>query len=83
MKQLPLSETLKNPCHAGQWWHMPLIPALGRQSEFQDRQGYTEKPWKPCQKKKKIHAKHGVINIKGNRSASLLVKNHSWNFIRQ
>jgi hypothetical protein len=41
----------------GQWWHMPLIPALGRQrqvdfwvqgqsglqSEFQDSQGYTEK----------------------------------------
>jgi hypothetical protein len=40
------------------WWHMPLIPALGRQrqvdfwvqgqpglqSEFQDSQGYTEKP---------------------------------------
>jgi hypothetical protein len=43
---------------AGQWWHTPLIPALGRQrhvdlwvwgqpglqSEFQDSQGYTEKP---------------------------------------
>jgi hypothetical protein len=42
----------------GQWWHTPLIPALGRQrqgdfevpgqshlqSEFQDSQGYTEKP---------------------------------------
>jgi hypothetical protein len=40
------------------WWHMPLIPALGRQrqvgfwvrgqpglqNEFQDSQGYTEKP---------------------------------------
>jgi hypothetical protein len=40
------------------WWHTPLIPALGRQrqvdfwvpdqpglqSEFQDSQGYTEKP---------------------------------------
>jgi hypothetical protein len=23
---------------------MPLIPTLGRQSEFQDGQGYTEKP---------------------------------------
>ena len=47
-------------CIAGQWWCMPLIPALGRQrqrqadfrvqgqpglqSEFQDNQGYTEKP---------------------------------------
>jgi hypothetical protein len=43
---------------AGQWWRTPLIPALGRQrladfwvwgqpglqSEFQDSQGYTEKP---------------------------------------
>ena len=46
------------------WWHKPLIPALrrqrqadfwvwgqpGLQSEFQDSQGYTEKP---CLKKKK------------------------------
>ena len=45
------------------WWRMPLIPALGRQkqadfwvqgqpglqSEFQDSQGYTEKP---CLKEK-------------------------------
>jgi hypothetical protein len=43
---------------AGQWWRTVLIPALGRQrqvdfwvrgqpdlqSEFQDSQGYTEKP---------------------------------------
>ena len=40
----------------GQWWHTPLVPALGtwkveasrslpsQQSEFQDSQGYTEKP---------------------------------------
>jgi hypothetical protein len=44
---------------ARKWWCMPLIPALGRQrqvdfwvrgqpglqSEFQDSQGYKEKPW--------------------------------------
>jgi hypothetical protein len=51
------------------WWHTPLIPALGRQrqvdfwvqgqpglkSEFQDSQGYTEKPCleKPNQTKPK------------------------------
>jgi hypothetical protein len=50
---------------AGWWWCMPLIPALGRQrqadfwvlgqpglqSEFQDSQGYKEKP---CLKKTKL-----------------------------
>jgi hypothetical protein len=49
-----------------QWWHTPLIPALGRQSqadfwvwgqpglqsEFQDSQVYTEKP---CLEKPKIN----------------------------
>jgi hypothetical protein len=56
--------------HSGRaWWLIPLIPALGRQrqvnfwvwgqpglqSEFQDSQGYTEKPCleKPKKKKKK------------------------------
>jgi hypothetical protein len=48
------------------WWHPPLIPALGRQrqadfwvrgqpglqSEFQDSQGYTEKPCLEKQKTK-------------------------------
>jgi hypothetical protein len=50
-----------------EWWHMPLIPALwrqtqanfwvqgqsGLQSEFQDSQGYTEKPCLNQKKKKK------------------------------
>jgi hypothetical protein len=49
----------KTKQRARQWWHRPLIPALGRQrqvdfwvwgqpgpqSEFQDSQGDTEKPW--------------------------------------
>jgi hypothetical protein len=55
---------------ARQWWHTPLIPALGRQrqvdfwvrgqpglqSEFQDSQSYTEKPCleKPKKKKKRV-----------------------------
>jgi hypothetical protein len=53
---------------ARQWWRTPLIPALGRQrqvdfwvwgqpglqSEFQDSQGYTEKP---CLKKTKVGKK--------------------------
>jgi hypothetical protein len=52
-----------NTSNPGQWWHVPLIPALGRQrqadfwvqgqpwlqSEFQDNQDCTEKP---CLRKK-------------------------------
>jgi hypothetical protein len=52
--------------YAGRWWRTPLIPALGRQRqadfwvrgqpglqrEFQDSQGYTEKP---CLKKPKTN----------------------------
>jgi hypothetical protein len=70
---------------AGQWWHTPLILALGRQtqadfwvrdqpglqSEFQDSQGYTEKPClekKNKEKKKKelIHNLHlhAILNLK-------------------
>jgi hypothetical protein len=66
LSDLPKKEQYKNFCRA--WWHTPLIPALGRQtqvdfwvrgqpglqSEFQDSQGYTEKPCleKPKNKKK-------------------------------
>jgi hypothetical protein len=56
------SPGLKRPSTSQAWWRTPLIPALGRQrqadfcvrgqpglqSEFQDSQGYTEKP---CLKK--------------------------------
>ena len=58
-----VNSAIKNISAAGRWWCTPLIPALGSQrqadfwvrgqpglqSEFQDSQGYTEKP---CLKKK-------------------------------
>jgi hypothetical protein len=60
-------ECVKKIEEAGQWWRTPLIPALGRQrqvdfwvggqpgllSEFQDSQGYTEKPCLEKQNKTK------------------------------
>jgi hypothetical protein len=59
--------TYKNVWTGRVWWCTPLIPALrrqrqvdfwvrgqpGPQSEFQDSQGYTEKPCLKKQKKKK------------------------------
>jgi hypothetical protein len=56
----------KSLLHIGQWWRTLLIPALGRQrqadfwdrgqpglqGEFQDSQGYTEKPCPEKPKKK-------------------------------
>ena len=58
-----------HPPQSRAWWHMPLIPALGRQrqadfwvrgkpglqSEFQDSQGYTEKPFNPVSKNKQTN----------------------------
>jgi hypothetical protein len=50
---------LKRESLAGQWWSTPLIPAFKSskpvwpQSEFQDSQGYTEKPCPPM-----AHAKN-------------------------
>jgi hypothetical protein len=63
------------------WWHTPLIPALGRQrqvdfwlrgqpglqSEFQDSQGYREKPCleipPPQKKKKKKRKEKKICNV--------------------
>jgi hypothetical protein len=74
---------------AGQWWHTPLIPTLRRQrqvdfwvqgqpglkSEFQDSQGYTEKPCleKP---KKQTNKKQGpslYVFV-----CSSVTKSHTW-----
>jgi hypothetical protein len=75
----------KNELEAGQWWRMPLIPALGRQrqvdfwvqgqpglqSEFQDSQGYTEKP---CLKKKKKSLKlHNFSTVQKYKDAIWIV----------
>jgi hypothetical protein len=65
-KPAPSFLTLKKCIPSRAWWHMPLIPALGRQrqadfwvrgqpglqSEFQDSQGYTEKPFVEKRKKR-------------------------------
>jgi hypothetical protein len=63
---------------AGQWWLTPFIPVLGRQrqadfwvlgqlglqSEFQDSQGYTEKPC--LQKPKYVYIlRYSVTEMKG------------------
>jgi hypothetical protein len=64
LESLLYLKTKTKTVEAGQWWWTPLIPALrkqrqadfcirgqpGLQSEFQDSQGYTEKP---CLKKTK------------------------------
>jgi hypothetical protein len=65
--QTPLELELEMVSYAGQWWRTPVIPALrrqrqadflvwgqpGLQCEFQDSQGYTEKPCLEKQNKKK------------------------------
>jgi hypothetical protein len=63
-QHVAVDDSLKWQLQSRAWWHMPLIPALGKQrqadfwvrgqpglqSEFQDSQDYTEKP---CLKKPK------------------------------
>jgi hypothetical protein len=69
-------QAIKKPERSWAWWHMPLIPALrrqrqadfcvrgqpGLQSEFQDSQGYTEKPCleKQQQQQQQKEARNGV-----------------------
>jgi hypothetical protein len=59
---------------AGQWWRTPLIPALGRQrqvqSEFQDSQGYTEKPC--LEKQTKTKTKKTLSFGVGDKSLKLV-----------
>ena len=66
------------------WWYMPLIPALGRQrqadfwvrgqpglqSEFQDSQGYTEKPSLEKQNKTKQNKTNKQKNQNQNQKQS-------------
>jgi hypothetical protein len=70
---------------------MPLIPALGRQrqadfwvggqpvlqSEFQDSQGYTEKP---CLEKQKTNKQTNKKQKKGHRQEFLSIPRHMWNY---
>ena len=71
--------------HSQAWWHIPLIPALGRQrqvdfwvrgqpglqSEFQDSHGYTDKPcFKKQDKQKTNKQKRRQVN-----KENLLTKN--------
>jgi hypothetical protein len=65
------------------WWRTPLIPALGRQrqedfwvwgqpdlqSEFQDSQGYTEKPCLEKQNKIKQTKQNKQTNKQRTQSA--------------
>jgi hypothetical protein len=83
-----------------QWWRMPLIPALerqrqadfwvwgqpGLQSEFQDSQGYTEKPCLEKQKQNKKQTNKQTnkkdswsykANIKSFKTKSPILKSHT------
>jgi hypothetical protein len=76
------------------WWCTPLIPALGRQrqvdfwvrgqpgiqSEFQDSQGYTEKP---CFKKAKEQQNKKKKNEKTNKQTNKQKPSWYWYRDRQ
>jgi hypothetical protein len=75
----------KNKPRSPAWWRRPLIPALGRQrqadfsvrgqpglqSEFQDNQGYTEKPPPPKNKKKKKKPKDNLPSLPHSKKTGL------------
>jgi hypothetical protein len=77
-------EVLKDPGIIGWWWSPPLIPAFGRQrqvnlwvqdqpglqSEFQDSQGYTEKPCYGKKKKKKSPNKNTTTTNQPNKQTN-------------
>jgi hypothetical protein len=65
---------LNDTLQAGQWWCTPLIPARAGRSlssrpaqstEFQDSQGYTEKPCleKPKKEKRKKNDTHQDLQL--------------------
>jgi hypothetical protein len=79
------------------WWRMPLISALGRQrqvdfwirgqpgvqSEFQDSQGYTEKPCLKKQTNKQTKKLEGGLLSSLSQTCAWMVLNVLWETLSQ